>query len=722
MSEHVHTKKGRNKIPRLHGHGILLPPCEASQGRNKKIKIRIGRVQLPHLEFPTVSFSSIISNARILAVPDLLESMGRIVLYLSVLLVPALYSSSISYSGEFPKFIALLAIALISGSLFLFSIMTSRNNRFVQSPVLSLIVLFSLGYIVSAIFSMHPVASIFGNRGTWATGTIGIMAATSIAVVSANFFHEKNSPYHFLVYLTLSGFFTSFLFPWSKYILPFIGAQNPFSSFLPIPDMEQLSGFLTITTAANSALLLDPLATRIRRIIFIALLIQIAVIALAGPHLAILFVMVIFPFFSILTFSPNALLRHRLATAGTGICFTAIAAVIIISFTNMHSKIPSAFSNYSHSRIISEISGEISSWSTSFHIFSRHPLTGSGPELLVAELLTISKEFAQKYLSESLITFRFSNTYLTLLSTIGIIGMLPLILLAIYLLRLLLKNVSLTYEQKALLFVSVIFLASLFIHSLSSLTILTGFSTLGICAAHIPSATYFKRKTSAPRWYMYVMFATAIGYLGYGVFAFNKAEILYMKSTTETSPNNLTSATEAIAYNPYESAYYRAKTGYLIQYLRSASAEKNSAEVRRQVQQSVNMALVLNPYHYLNLQTASLAYFDLAEILNTPAYTANSLSYISEAIELSPFDRRLYLQRGIIFLSLENVTGATKDFDTAVSLDRKDWPAYLYIARLLQGKKWHSQSRPYLETVISESNDEDYVKAAENLLDNIPEK
>jgi hypothetical protein len=647
-----------------------------------------------------------------------LRPFGRIFVFLAILVVPALYSSAISYSGEFPKFVALMALSIALGGIFLLSTMISPVNRFVQSPILTLVILFLLGYIASAICSSHPIASIFGNRGTWSTSIIGIMGASVIAIVSCNIFRKKQSAYHLLVYLTLSGFFTAILFLGAKYLLPALNIEKDLSSFLPIPNMTYLSGFLLIAISANAAVLLDPLAKHIRPAIGVVLATQVGALLAAGSILSIVIGLLSCVPLAISVFSRRKTMQRRgriLFFAGM-VLFGLLSVAVL--FPTIYSRLPQTIQEQSY---VESVATEIQSWKPAFTIFSKHVFTGTGPELLNSELLSESKDFTQRVISSSLTPYSFSSAYATILATTGLLGTVPLVLITMFCLSALIRHETRpNYESKAFLYVSLVFLLSLLVHPFSSLTLLTGFAVLGVGAAHIPPVHLTIRNHNPARRYQAFIVVGILIYLGYSLFAFTRAEQLFMRSTQEAFPQNLQSATDATRYNSYDSAYHRARTGFLIQYLQRNTERQNSSEVVRQIQQSIDTTLILNPYDYLNLFTASQAYGDLAIILDHHAYNVTALSYITAAIDESPYDQRLYLARGLLFLRMDNLSAATIDFDKAVSIDDEMWLVYLSSAQLLQQAGKFQESVPYLEKIIESSHDIQYVQKAQTLLEKVP--
>lgn len=668
-----------------------------SEKGSQKITIRIRR---PSAEF----------------FPRFCRSFGRILVLLSLLIVPVLYSSEISYSGEFPKFIAMLTIAFSLGTLFILATMSSPTHRFTQSTILALIILFLLGYIISAIFSAHPVASIFGNRGTWSTGILGITSACVIAIVTSNFFKSKTSAYHILVYLSLSGFFTSLLFLSAQYLLPLLNIDN-ILSFLPIPNTSHLSGFLLITLAANIAISLDPLAKHIRPALLFVVATQTAALISAGSPVSIVIGSISIIPLAISIFARRIKTRKR----GQSLFFililisSVLTAIILLPVTR--SLLPNTIRSHSYVESIYET---VYSWKPGLQIFSEHILTGTGPELLNTALLKVSKTFAQTHLSGGLVNYSFSNEFVTLLATSGLVGSIPFITLVLYLFSILFRRTKLTFESQAFLYVSLVFLTSLFVHPFSALTLFAGFTVLGLGAAHIPPVAYTSKEHTPSPWHHYLIICVILVYAGYGLFSLARAEHLYMRSTVQNSPQNMQSAAEAITLNPYDAAYHRAYTAYLIQFARNSSTTENLPEISRQIRQSNDATLSINPYDYLNLYTAAQAYTDLAEILDYPPYKTTAISYISSAIEISPYDQRLRLFRGSQFLLLGNSESATKDFNRAISIDPNLWYTYLTIAQLLQDAGKYQQSVAYLEKVIRNSPNIQYIQKAQSMLEAVP--
>ena len=644
----------------------------------------------------------------------LLVKVGQGILIASVLLLPVLYSSSLSWSGEYPKYIALLIISVLIGTLFLISILQSPKPSFIQSPILSIIILFLLCYIISAIFSIHPIASIFGNRGTWIMSVIGITGACVIAISSCSLFRVRNHAYRVLMYLTISGFFTAILYLGSVFLIPLFGFDKDLSVFLPIPTMVDLSAYLIITTAATTVIFLDPLTKHIRILTGIVIATQVAAILKAHTSLPATIGLAAIVLLGIAIFSSRRSLKNTAfaALGGLIIVFTVFGSP---SFKSMLPDVVTEGSYYT------DLKTTVSSWEPGISIFVDHPITGTGPELLNVELLSQSKSFTNSLISNSLTPFQFSNTYVTLLATTGLVGTIPLLLLTFFLLFVAIKERGKTsYVSKGYLFLGLVFLTTLLVVPLTALTAFAGFLVLGIGAAHITNTKDIERKHTPTSPLHYILVVSLAGYLLYSIFLYSRSEYLYMDSVSKPSPDNLDEVTEAINNYEYDPAYHRARTGYLVQYLRQHPDASNSSDIVKQIRQSVETALILNPYDYLNLFIAGQAYNDLSTLYSDSSYPLISLSYVSSAIERSPYDFRLFYYRGTVLKNMNNPTAALKDFKATIEIQKKYWPAYLSIANVYIQEENYEQASAYLQTVLEESQNYQITQAAISLLNSIP--
>ncbi len=682
-------------------------PKRANSNKGRSITIRIPRIRFKKPAF-RLDFGAIKNN---------IANTPKGLLYISLLLIPLIYSTSVPFSSEFPKYSALLAITSLSAVILLAIIIRSKKFMLVQSPLLSLIVFFLLGYIVSAIFSIHPVSSIFGNRGTWIYGVLGIVAGCTLAIISANVFREKIASMRLIVFLMLSGFFTSILYLLITRILPILQSELVTGQFPPITENSVIASFMVITVSATAILLVDRYTIQLKVFLILVITAQIIVLINTGTLLQILFAGTIIIALLTVLFLRNRVPSKAVYTLAVAPLLVLFSLIAFLTAPPLRSVLPDSITNNSS---VLAIQNEIEQWNPGLKIFKERPLTGIGPELLNTRLPQYSKEFVQNNLTTERVYYSFSSTFVNFLATTGVIGLIPFLVIGIYLIMELKQREKMKYHQKSLLAISLVFMYSLFVFPLSSLTVFIGFIILGATAAHLSQTTYFEKKHSGIEWYRLTPLVIVTAIIAISLYSLISAEFLYARSTTEKSPDNLETITEVVELNPYEAAYHRANAGYLMQYLQRNSQSGNYTEIERQIKQSINNALVFNPYYFLNLYSAAKTYTELANVVNNPSHEATSLSYITAAIASSPFDQRLYLERASTLLELENNAAALHDLNTATAIDPENWSMYLTAALILQKNEKFQESLPFIETVINNSQDEFYQSIALELLERIP--
>ena len=310
---------------------------------------------------------------------------------------------------DIPKLALLYLFASLGLLLFLIDSIQKKRIEVAKNRIFCLLGLFILINLISTIFSISPVASIFGLYRRY-DGLLTLLSYTAILFLFANYGRLKDTTYAILVAATLTSSY-AILQHLGIYIIPSLTADRTTSLF---GNPNFLAAYLLMAFPLGLTLYFSEK----KNIFGVISLIIILGLFFTKTRATFLGLLVQIPF--LLFLIRKKIDKKRL------LVFLFLLLVFFITFGK-----PIIWRLGSTPKDIARIG----LWKGAFSVFCQHPLFGTGPEALSpAFVKNMPPEFIKHYKGAYILADKAHNEFLDIAATRGIFALLIwlLILLAIF--------------------------------------------------------------------------------------------------------------------------------------------------------------------------------------------------------------------------------------------------------------------------------------------------
>ncbi|PIS13756.1 hypothetical protein COT65_02465 [Candidatus Shapirobacteria bacterium CG09_land_8_20_14_0_10_47_13] len=356
------------------------------------------------------------------------------------------------------------------------------------------------------------------------------------------------------------------------------------------------------------------------------------------------------------------------------------------------------------------------SWAIAIEAFKNYPLLGVGPDSF---LEAFSRFRPVVFNSLPIWANRFgaaSNWYFQLLTVVGILGLIPVVWLALGVL----KN---KVAPHILLPLLLIFLILGFLPA-NFLLLFLLWILLAVLALNLPTKEYAESGRILAGIFLVVVIVIVGAGVWLGVKTY-RAEIYFYQSLQALAQNKGTETynlqIKAITDNPQADLYHLAYSQTNLALANALASQTNLTEQNKQdvsqlVQQAIQeakTAVTLNPRLITNWENLAQIYRGLINFAQGADQW--TVAAYQQALSLDPLNPSLRLGLGGVYYSLANYDQATRLFEQAVDL-KPDFPnAHYNLASALREKKDYAQALAQMEVVLTlvDPSSGDFQKATE---------
>ncbi len=563
-------------------------------------------------------------------------------------IIPLAFSTRYLYSYEFPKFVLLLYFTIAVSIIFIIKISITGRKNLAQSAILSSLILFIFAYIISSIFSLSPITSITGQYGKWTLSLISLICFVLLAVITANTINTPKRKNILTDIVLISASIVSII----SIVLTIFPSVAIFGEFLTSSSTQGHQIYLGILLTLILPIAISKIieAGNWKKMIayWIALLL-IAVAIILGNSLgtwviAIFTVLFYFNFY----FKNYSKFKFRNFIVPAFVLII-IAAIVLFAISPLgRDKLATFKSNVDAFRF--------TDWRASLTDFVKRPITGIGPE----------------------VTSKYSNLYLTILATTGILGIAPFFILIFLSLLHSIKVINEKNQNFITIAIATslivwIFLGILYFPTMTFLVI--GAILLGtITATEIPrqeKVTYHANP-------VLIIIIVLIGsLLATSIWRYQKAESLYKEVISynqqeQSAGTVIPTIEQAIQYNNYERKYHEAKAYLLLSLIDEQKDRPNESEILRQIDNEVSLMVSLNPQNADMRKSAMDINYQEYLLSADSTYLGQSILHGEKLVKLEPDRGQNWFYLGVLYSLTNNSTKAKETFSKAVELE----PAY----------------------------------------------
>ncbi|MBN2100940.1 O-antigen ligase family protein [Candidatus Dojkabacteria bacterium] len=631
------------------------------------------------------------------AIVTTVTGISVFVLGVSLFTIPLIFISEFNYEFDFPKYCVIIFSGIILGVLFIVRTILTTKKSLLQSPIIILVITFLLTYILSSIFSLSPIVSIIGLHGKWILGLLSVICFCIITIVTANVVNPKKDLEIISWFVTLSCMLGLSAALISRYILKddifFIDHRLSSTEGHPI----HMGIFLSLAFPLTTGLIDKYQKIYIRIFLIVILAMEIFSIILTfsrGAWLACLLGAIFFVIYLIRKTSDK---RKRIGI--TLIAFTLLLLTFLVPKTASRLS-----ETWKTEREENSVSIRLSEWKSTLQVFAERPLTGTGPEMLYTRLPKYREKWLNKTPDWVLNTAYTRNTYLHLLATVGVIGTLPFLGLALFIIIKLLRRMF-SFDMLSFGFsvAMLIWFFNLLHYHPTPSSFLFGAVLIGIttCLLAPPKRIYTTKKIPGTLVLIVPVILSVLAFWSAGNYI--SAEYLFSKSLSQSPGAAISTLIETIRRNPYEQVYYRQKAYFLYTFLEENTEYVPKTETTNQIKSALKSALTLNIHDPNTYETTGNILYKLDLLYPNDKYIDQAIPYGEKAIELDPNHPVPHDSLGLYYMEAKRYNSAIKEFDKAIELKDDFWGSYLHKSEVLIQQEHYEEALEYLETVRDKS-------------------
>ena len=677
---------------------------------------------------------------------NLIDTLLNLVPVLLAFLMPAFFLPITSEFFEFNKF-ALLAVTT-SVLLILWVLSMIQNKRvYVTRSVLDVgLVLVLVSFVLSSVFSVHKVSSIFGSYGRWFPSLFSFAILLAFYyVVSANLRSSLRTVYYALI----AGSTLSTLVALLSYFGIKLGSAVYFQSVnFNLTGSSTTAALVAVVGALLAMILMIRTNTQaIKMFLLQAVALNMLGVALLGTwQIWTVFAVGLLAAFY---FLPGDTIRsNKTLLLALGGIFTAFVLIFAMPTTR------EVLVNSNYPREITLPAKE--SQVVAFSVLRDYPLLGSGPSTFYLNYPNY-KSLAMNATTYWNVRFDkpFSEAF-NILSSLGLIGILMTALFAVRLLKVV-AFAKKSEDNSGLLAAAgtgLIVMSAYFL--LAYANVLTAFLFMLFLATSVALASVFKEKRvgedvslgissfssdssmsilndlgERKEIFPYIVSAPVVGLVALGMFQLFRmySGEYYIRQAIAAAAQNNGSLTyqmqvKAININPRRDAYHNAyaQTNMALANTLASKPDLTDQEkvtIQTLIAQAIRSSRVttetLNPTNVANWETRAFVYRALVGVAKDADQWA--INAYNSAIQLDPSNPRLRLDLGGLYYAKEDYLSAASFFRQATSLKPDYANAHYNFGHALMKLNAYADAQREFELVLRmvPADTADYTKASADL-------
>jgi O-antigen ligase len=740
-------------------------------------KIKITRVKVSNSKTEEAHRNNANGHrSKSLSLIYILQTIAFLLIIAATILLPNLVSSNYTYPYEFPKFIAFLVLAAVLTNFFFLQLIFWKRKHTIQSTLINLLIFFLLGYILSSVFSTNPLLSITGFYGKWSLGLIALAAFIFTAfTISNNLKLNKN------LKIVASALAISALISTAVILIPLVWQEKTFST----RNIAQLSTFGTNQTLASFLLICLPVQLGLISFLkkdnlklILGLFVNIQLLVLIkislmnttwGIAIKVTLIAAVISYLLHGQVFSRVDLPIKLKKTWQGSRLVVLTIFLLVFLGLMLPTVkdrihaPGLFENLRENLTdeTNSFGNYINECKNALQVFTRKPITGTGPEMLHSIYPKYRRIFGIRNDQKIYI----SNFYIQLLATTGLLGFLPFILLTFLVFKKVwinsknLNSLEFGFAISTLIFFVVIAFSSPTITTLFLGAILLGItiytlkyhdndnlntslamkskleleleankhsvkdrteqgnhlkSDERLDAESDPDDSSINLDTNTNKILLFLNICT-LAVMLISIYKLEKADRLaHEAKDTGTSPaEDVVKTKKAIQTNPNEAEYYLNHAYNLTQFLRFNPDRIDDEEIERQIRIALQTALALDNKRIDTYYRISNIYLSLHELYPQKVYHHKALNYLKTAQLVSPNSKFLKIETADLYVIADRPESALNELSQAIQLDKNFWEAYLFKANLLLETAESKQVPASLERIQYGGSQEDQSKKSE---------
>lgn len=621
--------------------------------------------------------------------------------------VSLIFMADFYYSFEFPKYILLLISTVTISVMFIIRSLFITKKSLLQSPLISILILFLFTYLISSIFSINPITSIIGVYGKWSLNLLSVSCFTLLALITANVVDIKKHSSIIAWFISMGGFLSALTALVTTYLFKdnTLVVNGRLSSTQGHPI--HLGIFLTMSLPVTLYLLFIHKNRTLKVFITLNVLLQLFTTVLTysrGAWISVIIGSILFLIFHV---------KEKDRTRKL-INWGLLGIVLICSSLLLPAVRDRIKHTWEKPREENSINIRYSEWKSTFEVFLSRPISGTGPEMLYTELPKHKESWINKTEDWNLRTAYTRNLYLHLLATTGIIGITPFLILAVFtVIKIFKKAKSATPVEKGFFIGFIVFLINSIHYHPTITSLCLGAIMLGITIKAVSKSYRIYPISKKP----HILIPTAVILSGIIVIILilqtAQADRSFNKSLEQHPSTAIATLNKVIEKNPYEPTYYRQKTDYLYQFLELYPDTETKDETVRLIRNEYTTAISLNPYDLDNYMLAGNVLYKLDLLYPNEGFDEKALEYGKISLQLAPKDALVHDVIGLYYMENGDHKKALELFNKAIDLKKDFWASYLHKGDILlyvQNKP--DKAQKLYEKVKNSSNDSYQVKIA----------
>ena len=678
--------------------------------------------------------------------PNLIDSLINFIPALVAFLMPIFFLPLTSEFFEFNKLAFLTVAASLLVILWVLR-MVKEKKVFITKSVLDMgFLVLLVSFVLSSVFSLHKVSSIFGSYGRWFPSLFGfvILAAFYYAVAS-----NLRSGLRFVLFALVGGSVISTFVA----LLSYFGIKLGGSVYLQVPNFT-LTGSSTTTAIVAVVGLLVTICLLVTsknlpvKILLLtgAVLNFLGVILLGTP---VVWVVLVLGILSGLYFLPFNELK---ANKFTLLALVGAMSVFVLLFIVPATRDVLINKNYPRELVLPAKESQV----IAFSVLRDYPLLGTGPSTFYINYpnyKTLVMNSTPQW------NIRFDKPYsevFNLISSLGILGILAMVVFTLRALKLVFfakrsmdSAAVLPAIGTGLVTMSLYFLFSY--ANVLTMFLLILFLAMGVAVAALVSEkrvaedvylgiTSFKTDSSMSilndlggrkEVFPYIVSVPILGLVGFGLFLMSRmylGEFFIRKSIVAATQNNgsLTyqMQAKAIGINPGRDTYHNAYAQTNLALANSLAGKQDLTDqekvtiqtlIAQAIRNSRAATEVLNPASVANWETRALVYRTLVGVATDADQWA--INAYNTAIQLDPANPRLRLDLGGLYYAKADYLSAASFFRQAASLKPDYANAHYNFGYSLMQLKAYPDAQREFEIVqrLVPMDSADYKRVSEDL-------